>query len=47
MTDKQRYELLLGELAEILQHKNNTIALQKYEINSLKRKLEEAENVRQ
>lgn len=41
--EKEKYEILLAELAEVLKKKNETITLQGYEIESLKQKLELAE----
>lgn len=43
MTDKEKYEILLFTLAEKLKEKDTTISLKDYEIESLKKKLEEAE----
>ena len=43
MTEKERYDVLLAELAEKLKEKNDKILMQSYEISSLKAKLEEAE----
>lgn len=43
MTEKEKYDILLGELAEKLKEKNDTISLQNWEIESLKKKLKEAE----
>lgn len=42
--EKDKYEILLSELAEVLKKKNETIMFQSYEIESLKKKLEAAEN---
>lgn len=42
--EKDKYEILLSELAEVLKKKNETIMFQSYEIESLKKKLEDAEN---
>lgn len=46
MTDEQRYSAVLKELGEVLQHKNTTISCQKWQIDSLKEKLEAAEEER-
>lgn len=43
MTDKEKYEVLLGELAEKLKEKNDTISLLNWQIADLKKKLAEAE----
>lgn len=43
MTEKEKYEVLLGELAEALKEKNDKISFQNWEIESLKKKLAEAE----
>lgn len=43
MTDKERYEVLLSELAEILKAKNETISMQSWQIDNLKTQLKEAE----
>lgn len=40
---KDKYEILLSALADALQNKDQTIMLQKYEIESLKIKLAAAE----
>lgn len=40
---KKRYEILLGELATVIEQKNNTILLLNYEIDKLKNKLADAE----
>lgn len=42
--EKDKYEILLSELAEVLKKKNETIAFQGYEIEGLKAKLAAAEN---
>ena len=41
--EKEKYETLLSELAEVIKSKNTTIILQRYEIEELKKKLEAAE----
>ena len=41
--EQDKYAILLFELAGVLQEKNTTITLQKYEIEELKKKLEAAE----
>lgn len=41
--EKEKYEILLAELADVLKKKNETIILQNYEIDGLKKKLEAAE----
>lgn len=41
--EKEKYEILLAELADVLKKKNETIILQNYEIDGLKKKLETAE----
>ena len=43
MTNEQKYTELLKELASIIKHKNDTIALQAWQISDLKSKLESAE----
>lgn len=43
MTDTEKYNELLKELGELLKSKNNTIAVQQWEIDDLKRKLAAAE----
>ena len=43
MTEKEKYEILLGEFAEIIKQKNETIALQDWQIAGLKEKLAAAE----
>nr|DAJ98124.1 MAG TPA: A-type inclusion protein repeat protein [Caudoviricetes sp.] len=40
---KKRYEILLAELAVVLEQKNNTIMFLNYEIDKLKNKLADAE----
>lgn len=41
--EKEKYEILLSELAEVLRQKNEKIKLQGYEIENLRLKLEAAE----
>lgn len=43
MTDEQKYNELLKELAQLIKSKNDTILCQKYQIESLKEKLSAAE----
>lgn len=43
MTDEQRYSAVLKELGEVLQEKSTTISCQKWQIDQLKEKLEQAE----
>ena len=43
MTDEQRYDAVLKELGEVLQHKNTTINCQRWQIEQLQDKLAEAE----
>lgn len=43
MTDEQRYDAVLKELGEVLAEKNSTISCQKWQIDDLKKKLENAE----
>ncbi|MGN0804388.1 MAG: hypothetical protein ACI4MS_03290 [Candidatus Coproplasma sp.] len=42
MTEKEKYEVLLGELAEKLKEKNDKISLQNWQIEDLKKKLADA-----
>ena len=42
--EKDKYEILLSELAALLKKKNETIEFQGYEIERLKKRLEAAEN---
>lgn len=44
MTDEQKYNELLKELAQLIKDKNDTIKCQQYLIDSLKEKLSAAEN---
>ena len=44
MTDEQKYNELLKELAQIIKEKNDTITCQQYVIDTLKEKLSSAEN---
>lgn len=44
MTDTEKYNELLKELAQLIKEKNNTIAFQKYQLETLQEKLEKAEN---
>lgn len=41
--NKEKYEILLSELAEVIKQKNQKIELQEYAIESLTKKLIEAE----
>ena len=43
MTEKEKYDLLLSELAEKLKEKNDTISLQNYKIANLEQQLKAAE----
>lgn len=43
MTDEQKYNELLKELAQLIKDKNDTIKCQQYLIDSLKEKLSSAE----
>lgn len=43
MNDDQRYSAVLKELGEVLQEKNTTINCQRWQIETLKEKLEAAE----
>ena len=45
MTEKDKYTTLLEELAELLSYKNNTIAVQKYRIETLEKKLNESNDI--
>ena len=42
MTDEQKYNELLKELAALIKEKNSTIAFQAYQIKDLREKLESA-----
>lgn len=42
--DNGKYEILLSELAEVIQRKNDKIALQEHVINNLTKQLEAIEN---
>ena len=44
MTEKERYDLIIQELAEIIRQKNDTIYMQKYQISTLEDKIKSAEN---
>ena len=44
MTEKERYDLIIQELAEIIRQKNDQIYMQKYQISALEDKLKAAEN---
>lgn len=46
MTDEQKYNVVLKELGELLQHKNTTISCQRFHIDNLKAKLQAAEKER-
>lgn len=46
MTDEQKYSAVLKELGELLQSKNTTISVQRWQIDELKAKLEAAEKER-
>lgn len=41
--EKEKYKILLDELASVLRQKNETILMQSHEIAALKEKLEEVE----
>lgn len=41
--DQDKYEILLSELAAVIKQKNDEIILKDYQIESLKKKLEAAE----
>ena len=43
MTDQERYNLLLQELAEVIHAKNDEIAVLKWQLSGLEAKLKEAE----
>lgn len=43
MTEKERYEIILGELAEAIKKKSDVIALQSWQLADLKNKLAIAE----
>ena len=45
MIEKDKYTTLLEELAELLSYKNNIIAVQKYRIETLEKKLYEANDI--
>ena len=45
MTEKDKYTTLLEELAELLSYKNNIIAVQKYRIETLEKKLNESNDI--
>lgn len=42
MTNEQKYTELLKEIGEIIKSKNDTIALQKWQLSTLEEKLAEA-----
>ena len=44
MTEKERYDLIIQELAEIIRQKNDQIYMQKYQISALEDKIKAAEN---
>jgi len=44
MTNEQKYTELLKEIACIIKQKNETIALQEWQLSNMKAKLESAEN---
>lgn len=46
MTDEQKYSAVLKELGELLQSKNTTISIQRWQIDELKEKLAAAEEER-
>lgn len=46
MTEKERYDLLLQELAEIIREKNDKISYQNFMIMNLEEKLKEAEEAK-
>lgn len=43
MTEAEKYNLILSELAEVLERKNHKITVQQWEIDSLTKKIEKAE----
>lgn len=43
MTEKERYDLLLQELAELINAKNNEIFILKYQLNEAEKALKMAE----
>lgn len=43
MTEKERYDTLLQELAEILRSKNDEISLLRWQVSTLEGKLKDAE----
>lgn len=45
MTDSERYNMLLAELAEIIQEKNFTISILRQETSLLEQKLKDAEAI--
>lgn len=47
MTSKERYNLIIEELADVIKQKNETIAIQSWQIQDLNCRLEEAENYKQ
>lgn len=46
MTEKERYETILNELAEVIRDKNDKISYQSFVIMSLEAKLKEAEDAK-
>lgn len=46
MTSQQKYNVLLEELGELLQSKNTTISVQRWQLDNLKEKLAAAEKER-
>lgn len=47
MNSEEKYALLLKELATLLESKNSLIAVQQYQIEDLKKRLEDAEHLLQ
>ena len=43
MTEAEKYNLILSELAEALERKNHKIQIQQWEIDALNRKVKKAE----
>ena len=46
MTEKERYETILNELAEVIRDKNDKISYQSFVIMNLEAKLKEAEDAK-
>lgn len=43
MTEKERYDTILQELAEVLRSKNDEISLLRWQVSTLEEKLKDAE----